>query len=133
MYSQVLFVVNENFEKIEENDDFLVKNQILKKACSTPPIDFPLLGDKLLIFFWVLKAVPARPFSVFPFFFSVWNFELSNLTYLLFTLKKRLQKTRFHPNMHCQVRKYYNFIKSWYFEFFVTKNDQFLLKNVPKI
>ena len=28
MYSQVLFVVNENFEKIEENDDFLVKNQI---------------------------------------------------------------------------------------------------------
>ena len=51
MYSQVLFVVNENFEKIEENDDFLVKNQILKKACSTPSIDFPLLGDKLLIFF----------------------------------------------------------------------------------
>ena len=80
MYSQVLFVINENFEKIEENDDFLVKNQILKKACSTPPIDFPLLGDKLLILFSLLKVVPARPFSVFPFFF---HFEILSSQILL--------------------------------------------------
>ena len=47
--------------------------------------------------FLSFKSRSSTPFFCISIFFSVWNFELSNLTYLLFTLKKGFKRPGFTP------------------------------------